>query len=406
MQQPRVIIGLALAGWAMAVTLARAIRWPNDFAEAHWLIDYRFGFIRRGLMGEGLSWLAATGIAAPSEPVIAALAACACGGLAAALLVVAARLQGRPGWSADSLLVAYVFVTSPFVVMSAHLMGYFDHILAVTTMAAAWLACRGRFWSSGAVAAASVLVHENVVATGLPVVALAAVAGLARQAGGRARWRAAVPIVLPLVPLAMLASVEFFFIDRGRLREQLTAHLLTFGFVKGDFAYFVPEWLTTSMAENLRQVRRLAERLSDPWLLQRVWPSLGVLLVWGWRAATMSGNRAGAILLAGAALAPLALHAVAWDTARIWTYPLLAGFVGAWILAEMAPAAPPTSRLVRYAAFGVLLTNVYGHYPLMDGQVDRLSALARTLWYAPVLVTAAWFALRGTTRPLAFPGTP
>jgi hypothetical protein len=28
----------------VALTLSRAMRWPNDFAEAHWLLDYRFGF--------------------------------------------------------------------------------------------------------------------------------------------------------------------------------------------------------------------------------------------------------------------------------------------------------------------------------------------------------------------------
>mgnify|MGYP001074915577 CR=1 FL=1 len=42
---------LGLVAWAMAVTMARAVRCPNDFAEAHWLVDYRFGFIRRGLAG-------------------------------------------------------------------------------------------------------------------------------------------------------------------------------------------------------------------------------------------------------------------------------------------------------------------------------------------------------------------
>src|SRR5436190_1595716 len=37
--------------WSMVITVLRAVRLPNDFAEAHWLIDYRFGFIKRGLIG-------------------------------------------------------------------------------------------------------------------------------------------------------------------------------------------------------------------------------------------------------------------------------------------------------------------------------------------------------------------
>jgi len=42
---------LSLVGWAMVITMARAVRYPNDFAEAHWLLDYRFGFIKRALAG-------------------------------------------------------------------------------------------------------------------------------------------------------------------------------------------------------------------------------------------------------------------------------------------------------------------------------------------------------------------
>jgi hypothetical protein len=42
---------LGLVAWAMVITMARAVRYPNDFAEAHWLLDYRFGLIRRGLAG-------------------------------------------------------------------------------------------------------------------------------------------------------------------------------------------------------------------------------------------------------------------------------------------------------------------------------------------------------------------
>ena len=58
---------LALVAWAMAVTMARAVRYPNDFAEAHWLLDYRFGFIRRGFAGTLLSLASSTGLASRSS---------------------------------------------------------------------------------------------------------------------------------------------------------------------------------------------------------------------------------------------------------------------------------------------------------------------------------------------------
>ena len=41
--------------WAFGVTLGRGLRRPNDWAEAHWLISYDFGFIKRGLAGSLLA---------------------------------------------------------------------------------------------------------------------------------------------------------------------------------------------------------------------------------------------------------------------------------------------------------------------------------------------------------------
>ena len=52
--------------WTLGITLARAIRTPNDYSEAHWLLDYRFGFIKRGLIGSMCS-LAARGGSTFSE---------------------------------------------------------------------------------------------------------------------------------------------------------------------------------------------------------------------------------------------------------------------------------------------------------------------------------------------------
>ena len=42
------LIALGLL-WAFGVTLLRGLRRPNDWAEAHWLIGYDFGLIKRGL---------------------------------------------------------------------------------------------------------------------------------------------------------------------------------------------------------------------------------------------------------------------------------------------------------------------------------------------------------------------
>ena len=37
--------------WVFYITVLRALRWPNDWAEAHWLISYKFGLLKRALPG-------------------------------------------------------------------------------------------------------------------------------------------------------------------------------------------------------------------------------------------------------------------------------------------------------------------------------------------------------------------
>ena len=55
--QPRQYKLLIVGGllWATLITILRALRWPNDWAEAHWLISYEFGFLKRALPGTIIS---------------------------------------------------------------------------------------------------------------------------------------------------------------------------------------------------------------------------------------------------------------------------------------------------------------------------------------------------------------
>ena len=43
--------------YTLAFSVGKTLRFPNDWAESHWLMDYRFGFIKRGLAGEIFGWL-------------------------------------------------------------------------------------------------------------------------------------------------------------------------------------------------------------------------------------------------------------------------------------------------------------------------------------------------------------
>jgi hypothetical protein len=380
---------LGLVGWAMVITMARAVRPPNDFAEAHWLLDYRFGFIRRGFAGSLLSLASSAGLPGPSERVIAALAFLGLGLLLLVLLWAAARAVWSDADPGVTFAAAAVFASSPFIVMAAHFMGYLDHLLVVAAFAAAWLARDGRLWTAAAIAAVGVLLHESFVLVGLPLVLL----GASLRPAGVGRFRAAglVPFALPVCAALALWASEVFVLDRVALRGQLEARLSAFPFVGGDMNLFVPEWLTTdTLATWERQRHAFWRHVSDPNLLRLMAPSAaflvlatGALAPAGWR-----GRRA--LAAAAVVLAPLLLHAVAWDTARIWTYTIVTAFGCLWLsVATDGASCSAARRWLLAAAVPIVVANVVGRSPLMDGEIERFSLATRLLLYLPFFAGAA-----------------
>jgi len=385
---------LGLVAWAMAITMARAVRYPNDFAEAHWLLDYRFGLIKRGLAGSLLSLASITGLDAQSERAVTAAAFTALAVFVLVLLRAASHLVASDAEPGVALAAAAVFATSPFVVMAAHFVGYLDHLFLAAAFTAAWLARSGRVWGAAALAAVGVLVHESFVLVGLPLVLF----GTSLRPGARGRMGGTLlPFVLPALAAFALWASETFLLDRGLLRGQLGARLSAFSFVGGDMNLFVPEWLTTGTLATWQSQRHAFWRhLGDPNLLRLMVPS-AVFFVLAAALLSPAGVRvrrgAAAALVVGA---PLLMHAVAWDTARIWTYTIVAGFACAWLCGgHVGPAPAAGRRWLLAAAVPIVVANVLARSPLMDGQVERFTASTRVLLYLPVLAGAALALARG-----------
>ncbi len=87
----------ALLLWTFVVTILRGVQSPNEFAETHWLIDYRLGFTRRALVGSLVTLL--TG-GKPTLQLIDGLSCAAfalfCLAMFALSLRVLDRANGRP----------------------------------------------------------------------------------------------------------------------------------------------------------------------------------------------------------------------------------------------------------------------------------------------------------------------
>src|SRR5262249_45733521 len=155
--------------YTLVVTCLRAARLPNNFSTEHWLIDYRFGFVKRGLVGSVLSIVTRIAGTRPTEGLIDALAIVMFVIFCAAILCVAVLIVRQARWSPDTALAVLVFLASPFVVMSAHLIGYYDNIVILMTLVSLALVFQRRMWPAAAAMTVAILIHENALLIGFPV---------------------------------------------------------------------------------------------------------------------------------------------------------------------------------------------------------------------------------------------
>ena len=384
------LIALGLL-WAFGVTLLRGLRRPNDWAEAHWLIGYDFGLIKRGLPATLLRPFTA---ASPerAEMAITLVATALTALLCLVLIAVCGSILRRAGFSRNAVVAVAVFATSPFVVMTGHLNGYFDAPIVLLTVLAVTLAWRGRAGWAALALTIGLLVHETIFIIGFPTVIWAALLANRRDvATGQAAARRLAPLLAPLVAFAALFVYQSFAIDAAELESTLITHLESFPFIQYDQEVIVPRAFAKSFVAHFQsQSPRVWGRLFDPGLMLAMLPTVAVWLLFI-RQALRAANMPRRLIMAAGLLPflPLALHLIAWDTARIWSYPIIVALLVGWVAclaAEPARLRAADSRLLAMLGLLTLPLNVFGRVPLMDWRVERFSNWWRAALYAPAAI--------------------
>lgn len=283
------------------------------------------------------------------------------------------------------LVLGVVFASSPFVVMSAHLLGYFDALLYFLAIASVTLVLRGRPLFAALLSSLAILTHESYLLIGFPLVCLASVGALTAKTERSARWTPhIISICIPVAVFLAASLLQSLTTDAMTLRAQLAERLDSFGFVPTR-STGVALWQTTSFMAFFRQQHAsLDERLLNPLVLASVGPTLLTILVFIHSSYRIRAFSPFSIVLLGLVCAPLALHAVAWDTARISTYSIGSAFIAWWILAETR-TAQRADDLFLLLALPALILNAFGNIPLMDGEVERFSDPLRLLLYLPAI---------------------
>jgi hypothetical protein len=384
------LIALGLL-WAFGVTLLRGLRRPNDWAEAHWLISYDFGLIKRGLPATLLRPFVAAA-SDRGETAITVVATALTALLCLVLLYLCGSILRRAAFSRNAVVAVAVFATSPFVVMTGHLNGYFDAPIMLLTVLAVALTWRGRAGGAAVALTAGLLVHETIFIIGFPTVVWTALLANRRDGlTGRAAARRLVPLVGPLLAFAALFAYQSFAVDAAELERTLIAHLKTFPFIQYDQEVIVPRAFAKSFVAHFQsQSPRVWGRLFDRGLMVAMLPAVAVWLLFIRQSLRAANTPRGLAVAAGLLpFLPLALHLIAWDTARIWAYPIVVALLVGWVAclaAEPMRLRAADSRLLTMLGLLTLPLNVFGRVPLMDWRVERFSTVWRALLYSPLLI--------------------
>lgn len=390
----RLLIAFGLL-WGFGVTLLRGLRRPNDWAEAHWLITYDFGFLKRALPGTLLKLL----ISSPknAEIAITIIASILTAAFYVVLIALSLSILERHLYSPNAVLAVAVYLTSPFIVMISHLNGYFDSQIILLTILALILTLRGHRWAPAIVVSISLLIHETVFVFGFPSVLWAtllmmgwnAIPVVPISSGRIARHLA--PFLLPFAVALILFASQSFYIDATVIEQTLTERLYDIPFIQNDQNVIVPRAFAKSFVAHFQsQSPRFWDRLLSPEMLVTVVPSLAALLTFA-GYTSRKGQMPGWLIALGLLLPvlPLGLFLIAWDVSRIWTYPLMVSFLTLWTISRILQPTRPldvNSAILALLCGGVVVANLFSRIPLMDWRVERFSNLLRLLLYSPLLI--------------------
>jgi len=385
--------------WASIITVLRAIRWPNDWAEAIWLISYNFGFLKRGLPGTFFLPFANENAELSIKIVSSSLLGLFC----ILLLWVCMQIIKNSKTSIESILSALLFLTSAYMVKSAHLIGYFDNILIIITIISCVLVTKNKIVFSSFVISIGVLIHENILVVGFPSILFISILQHIRQENPSSAFHFFLTYfskfkLLIFMPVFVFLCVLFYqtiFLDTEELRSQLIAHLSQFEFIEDDRDIHAAIGITHSFFDYLfEQAPHFFERIINPIYIFQMGLPISILIFFGFRKLQLIGSRWPIFFIfVVITLLPLSLHLIAWDTSRIWTFPFVVVLLNIWGITKTHTGIyteKDHSLLFIILTLIVIIFQLFITTPLMDNVHELFSAPKnRLILYAPSLILLA-----------------
>jgi hypothetical protein len=317
--------------YALIFSVSKTIRIPNQWAQSHWLVDYRFGFIKRGLAGELFGFLSEKNTFSITILSISVLAV-----LYFLILKIALKTTWSNPKSYGRILFFVIFLLSQYIVFSAHLIGYLDHVVFLMTILTVYLITRNKLFLASVIAVFSIFIHEISIVLLLPICCFAIIVSQMPKSkfsikdvfSRNVLKNLALFLILPFLSAVFISCYQE--INGGNYYTQLFSYLKQSS-IPGKVADSVCSAYTKSFTYYFSE--------QYEYFFQRIFVSKAtvfygipiIFCLWMIFKEFKLDIRLFILLIVVSAI-PLILHSIAYDTYRIWTFPYMILFLGFWIL--------------------------------------------------------------------------
>lgn len=370
--------------YALLFSVLRTVRFPNDWAEAHWLMDYRFGMIKRGLAGEIFGFFFTK-----NELNITVLSSIILAILYLVLLIIAFKESFRKKIYVSKILFFVTFFLCQYTVFSAHLIGYFDHLIFLMTIFTIYLIRKRQIFMASLIAGISIFIHEISFFLLVPVSVFALI--ISRFSIDHFSFKSLLErfllkkiilfLALPLMSVLTLFYLQEFHLNLNH--TQIFSYLKSFKFISEVPADSVSSGFTKSFAYQWDA--------QSPHFFQRVFVSTctvfyGIPMVFMlflmFKMFNLKKNVSLFLLILSIGFCPLLLHAIAYDTYRIWTFPFMILFLVFWIInsSEVIVIKIQDFQISDFIIFIIsAFLMVFTTLNLFDGEVENLVIFNKVL---------------------------
>lgn len=388
----RKVLLVLLYLYALVFSVLKTIRFPNDWSEAHLMLDYRFGFIKRGLAGEIFGW-----IFEKNEFNILILSAVILFLLYVSVFIIAVKETFKQENSFYRIFFFLIFFLSQYMMFSAHLIGYLDHIIFLLTILVIYFIKQKKILLSSAIAAICILVHEVSFFLMLPVSCFALVVTEIRVEEFSFKNIFSADILKKLVVFLILPF--FTAISVSLYQEWNGENYFSVIFNYLEEIPFISEKAADSVASAYTKSFTYYFKEESGSFIQRLFFSRATILygipilfsLWMiFKEFKLKQNIQLFLLLMVVSFIPLLLHAIAYDTYRIWSFPFMILLLVFWILSlKITIKKEETRKLstLEIIFFSIslglisLIPNV-----LMDNEVERFSLIVRLIIIVPIFL--------------------